>query len=410
MTEIKKQKMKICKWLDSNEWGALHFENGIVSACCTRPTPLLTKNIDYSTLTLEELQNARKAFFDGINDGSRSDCDGCGLLIEKDENSIRMDKINALILLPFTTCNLRCNYCYLSHEELGKKLELEKTKILPIIQNLHEIGFLSENFALVLGGGEPTLLKDIDETLQFMENNFQNPYFKLLSNSSIQHKVLEISQKLQKINNVFKVLYTSIDCGNAETFAKMKGQDLFYDVVNNIYKYAISNVFNEIQLKYIILEDESNTSDGNIFGFGNVCKLISDNNLSKTSIVIDADVRNNRISHTPINSQMLNAAGKLYYIVHHLLNLQVEWLGGRLSDRSDVGLKDIERIKEFAASYKDMPKSPKEEYYLNFLTSGLHKINKNTASVELESETPKAPQKNTSKNKITRIIKKLIRG
>ena len=105
--------MKVCNWLDSNQWGSLHMLDNRVYACCVRSVPLIVdKSIDYSKIKLEELQKAREALFQGINDGSRKECEGCNYLIEKEKNEIDIGEMENLLIGPITTCNLRCNYCY----------------------------------------------------------------------------------------------------------------------------------------------------------------------------------------------------------------------------------------------------------------------------------------------------------
>lgn len=381
-------KKKVCKWLDSNEWGALHARNSRIYACANRAVPLLiSKEYDYSKLTLKEIQDARKKLFKDINNGTRKECNGCKALIEKDEENIDIGKIEFLIFHPHTTCNLKCCYCYYQNNEQGAKLEEKQVYIFPAIKNFHDIGlFKHDRFTLDLGGGEPLLLNGIEETLNFLQQNYQNPSFVLVSNSSLKNNIPDIIKALSNKKEIYKTLHTSIDCGTAETYKKIRNRDLFYDVINNIFLYAKNSVFNNINLKYILLEDKSNTSDKDIYGFANICKLISENNPHKTTVIIDADLMAIKSSsgnfyktdndaqfltylYRPINDDMLQAAGKIYYFTHELLGLDVNWLGGRLSERSDVGLNDIERIKGYAKNYANMPKTSQEDYYINLLSS-----------------------------------------
>lgn len=377
-------KKKVCNWIDSNQWGGLQLVNRGISPCCSRPITILTESeTEYTTITAEKIQTARRNLYEGINDGSYHECDGCALLVEKDENDIDIGKLDFLTMAPFKTCNLRCKYCYYTHDELGEKL-LEKHKyILPIVKNFHENNLLKENFVLGLAGGESTLAEDIPETLQFISKHYKNPGFMLQSNSSINTKTANIIKCLKNLPNINNILYTSLDAGTPETYKDIRGKDLFYDVINNLYNYAINATFNEMQLKYILLDDKeknaNNLSDENIFGFCNIVKFIAENNQNKTTVILDKDLFK---VDEPIDDVMLSAAGKLMYCTENILGLEIQFIGGGLAHHSFVGQEDIKRIRKFASEYKNAEKTAKEKYYLNLLTSKSKPIKTDSISQE----------------------------
>jgi organic radical activating enzyme len=344
---------------------------------------LVDDDLDFSQITFDELHNARTSLYEGINDGTRKECDGCKYLMEKDESDICVGPVENVILHPYTTCNLRCSYCYFTDKELGAAFDQHKAHIVPVLENFYNSGILKKNFfSLSLGGGEPAFVRDLKETLDFLSSKWEHSSFVLISNSSIKQKVPYVIESLNSTPNVTKTLITSIDCGTRETYKRMRGRDLFIDSVENIQTYATSGVFADITLKYILLEDGTNDSPDDVFGFARFVKDIAEKNPHTTSVVIDADVKVTKsasdtyfktsidpdnvdvFTYKPITDDMLVAAGKLYYAIHTLLGVEVKFAGGRLSDRSDVGTRDVGRIKEYAEQYHSSRKPAKERHFL----------------------------------------------
>lgn len=380
-------KKKVCSWLDGNQQGVIRFETNTVFACCYRSIPLIKDVDDFSKLSVEELIKSRKALYEGINDKTRNECDGCNLIKDVDEEDICLDKISCLVILPYTTCNLRCKYCYLSHDQLGVKMNENEKKLLPIIKNLYQQNLLSENFEICLGGGEPTLLDDLGETLQFLSANFKNPTLKLKSNWTIKSKIEEfIKQKkeMRDIDNVQLKLYTSVDCGTATTYKRIRGANLFYSLVYNLINSVKNKVFDLIELKYLLLEDNSNMSDEEIFSFlllmCSVKKTMDKYlNFSGLALVIDAEYCDNRIETNDVNyvnnvnsalsEKMIEAAGKLYYVATEVLDINVLWSGGRITRASKDGQNDIENIIKYSEKYKNMKKSSYETAQIEVLSA-----------------------------------------
>lgn len=392
-----KNTAKTCLWLDSNIWGGLHIINDKIYACCPRSVPLLVDDdLDLKKISGDDIQTARKQLQQGINDGSRKECDGCKYLIEKNLSDIDIGPITSLVLHPHTTCNLRCCYCVLSEEKLGAKLTDENARILPIIKNLKESGFLKENYELSLGGGEPMLIKDLKDIMAFIKTG----HFTLISNSSVSAKCDDVIEALNAYPEISKTLITSVDAGTRETFKKIRQRDLYYETYANILKYIQHKVFSQIILKYIFLDSYANSSDEDIFGFCRAVNMIAAKNSAETYVIIDADIRNAKdnpdkyykdeindeaenYEYKPADEKIITAAGKMYYALHYLCGVEVKFIGGRFNpDSSDVGAQDIERIKAFAADYQHTPKTAEETYLLALLTNKENKRNTWTAHFE----------------------------
>lgn len=360
---------KVCYWLDSNQAGIIPMRDNHIYACCTRAVPILVdKKYYYDELTYDDIQKNRIKLYKDINSGKAPQCEGCDCLIKKPAKKIDIGKISYLIYHPHTTCNLQCCYCFFQKNEQYAKLDPRTADLYAAVKNFHKIGLFKENIQLELGGGEPLLLNNIDKTYEFMAENYPKGGIVLVSNYALSKRVDTIIPvfKQRKIKTVLK---TSIDCGTRETYAKIRNRDVFEDVVNNITRSAKEGIFDAIYLKYILLEDGSNTSDKDIYGFIDICRQVAAQNPYKTSVIIDADMRaisedGNEYFKTKegefttfkphlIKDDMLRAAGMIYKAVTDDLGLDVIWTGDRLSAVSKEGLEDIERIKEYANNIKD---------------------------------------------------------
>lgn len=355
---------KVCYWLDSNQAGIIPMRENHIYACCTRAVPILVdKKYNYDELTYEEIQKNRIKLYEDINNGKAPQCEGCNCLIEKPAKKIDIGKISYLIYHPHTTCNLQCCYCFFQKNEQFAKLDPRTADLYAAVKNFHKIGLFKENIQLELGGGEPLLLNNIDKTYNFMAENYPKGGIVIVSNYALSDRVERLIPILKQ-KKIQTTLKTSIDCGTRETYAKIRNRDVFDNVIENISKSAQEGIFDTIYLKYILLEDNSNTSDKDIYGFIDICKQISEINPNKTCVIIDADMRaiadstddyfktkeGEFTTFTPhlIKDDMLRAASIIYKAVTNDLGLDVIWTGDRLSTVSKEGIKDIERIKELS--------------------------------------------------------------
>ena len=147
-------KKRTCKYLDTNMWGVMQITPEYISPCCMGAESLYKdKNLDINKISIDEYMQKRKDFAELINQGKV--CKGCELIVEKDEECVDIGKVSYINLALFSTCNLRCKYCYWTKEQLSAKLDESKTYILPFVKKLVEHDALKEDARLGLWGGEP---------------------------------------------------------------------------------------------------------------------------------------------------------------------------------------------------------------------------------------------------------------
>ena len=382
-------KKKTCRWLDSNTWGGIQILDDKIYPCCGPSEPLYDEeNLDYSKISIDELLEKRRVLQKDVMEGKA--CIGCDQIIEKEESDIVVDKISYLSIGLFSTCNLRCKYCYFTHEQLGKKLSPKRTKLLPLVKKFADADMLKNTVDIGVAGGEPTLFEDLPETLNFLAERYSSPGFVLLSNSTLENKTKKLAEELKKVDKKLqKTLYTSIDAGTPETYKAVRGKDLFNAVCKNIINYAKKESFNNINLKYILLFDHINTSDKDVFGFLNFVKKVMLNSKNcKLSITLDCDM----LSNEPFDDKMIAAAGKIHYIASKIFGINICYCGGGLVHYSKKGEERISLLEEYARKYPKLRKSFKERAYLAmFKIASFYNIIKNSFNL----------------NKIARLIKLL---
>lgn len=350
-------KKKVCKYLDSNLFGELHIINNQVHACTPKCCVLLD-NVKISELNVSDIQKQRQQFYENLNKGLNKTCEKCTFLIEKDEENIDIGKLSNLILHPYTTCNLHCNYCVLSEEKLKKKLLPNENHLLNKIKDFYNNNLFKKDFSIALGGGEPSLIEDLKEIAQFLNNLEGKINLTLITNSSISNRIDYVISSLSNTPNIHKIINTSLDSGTRETYKLLKNRDLFESTCNNLRKYAKSNIFSTIILKYVMMNDNSNINKKDLKGFINFSKEIKNITNANIQVIIDADMTIQKegndyfdeseiFKYIRLNKEQLRAAAYLYYNLKD--DIKVLFCGGRInSERSLEGKLDVERIKNIA--------------------------------------------------------------
>ena len=195
--------------------------------------------------------------------------------------------------LAMDSCNLRCFYCS-SVSKNKFKGNMKKTgystydvvKALSEMPNYVESG---EDFTVTFSNGEFCANKYHDEIVEVLLHNEWR--IELVSNFSIYREKLA---QLMETGRIYRVI-TSIDSGTRETFKRIKGNDRFDIVIENLRKYPIHKT--KMCLKYIILEG-INDNETDIDGFIKIAKdvnaniwLSTDKNTSKKPMIESTHLR-----------------------------------------------------------------------------------------------------------------------
>lgn len=366
---------KICSWLSKEGMSGVQIrDNGNIYSCPIRWINLIEDKekeyySNYLNLSLNDIQQKREQFLEDINTGKVQECLDCPLLLEADNEKTSIGPIKHLIYHPHTLCSLNCKYCFYTDEQRSLPIDAKYKKLDETIKHFYEIGLLNkEQFALDLGGGEPLLLDNIKETLDFMSTTWQNSTFYLLSNSTVVNKVNEfIGYTKNNYANIHKVLITSIDCGTAKTYSKIRKKDYFYDVIHNLYNYATNDIFDEIILKYIFLDDGSNLDDDNIYGFLRLCRFIADSQKREFKISLDIDWIERKHHDIEIPDNILKTIAKMKYIITDVMNLDYIYASDYLSPSTKEGINALTKIDLYIKEFRLRNKTYEELYELRYL-------------------------------------------
>lgn len=204
------------------------------------------------TPSIEDLTKAREKMFDEIQDDKNEDCKGCPFTTKTKEKPIISSSISHLSIEHHSVCNLRCNYC----SEIywgGKK---SKYNVVEFISYLSRSNSLDNCSKVVWGGGEPTLDKSFEQILEEI-HAYANPktYHRVFTNSvRISDPIIKFLKK-----GLIKIT-TSIDAGTPEKFKIVRGRPKFFNVFENLKKYAAVDP-NKVTIKYIFTEENKNEKE-----------------------------------------------------------------------------------------------------------------------------------------------------
>lgn len=210
-------------------------------------------------LTKEMIVDKRRQLFERLNDPNDNDflCRKCTHWVEKKYKDVRFDQLEFLNVAHFSACNLRCNYCSFTKNNDFKK---EKYSALSILKHFDARDVTFEA-SVDFNAGEPTLMKDLAEHLDFFRKN--NMRVRLYSNGVIYSQAVYDAVK----DGTITWLIISVDAGTPSTYLKTKKSNFFSDVIKNIAKYreAEATGIGKVAAKYIFTEDT--LGDDDLFGF-----------------------------------------------------------------------------------------------------------------------------------------------
>lgn len=220
-------------------------------------------------------------------------CQNCYWLEEKEWSE--ENYINQIYISHFERCNADCFYC----SGCQNKERDNKTKeysILHVLKDMKKNNIMPRGSEIHIGGGEPTLYHELDSIInEFVITRFARRI--LVPTSGILY--LDVLYEAMIKNLAYIVV--SLDSGCAETYLKIKRVNKFENVIDNISKYARSEVsINNIQLKYIVIpEINSNKNEFKLF-------LKKANELGIKRIALDIEANYVRKINYKVETEFLN--------------------------------------------------------------------------------------------------------
>jgi len=266
--------------------------------CCAIFGHNKTPKVDFSESAtpkekVREMIALKDRISKALSNGEECECSGCPALSSR----LVSTKKSALSYISFifsNLCNLSCIYC---NANLGRATEIDIESYSSLISEMHCEGLIDESTSVGLWQGELALHPQKKDILSVL-----TPYYSyIISNCTVYDECIAEHLALGR-----SVINTSLDCGTAETYAKIKGADLFNEVIMNIKKYSELTKFD---MKYIFLpgiNDNINDIDGFI-------KLIDDISTRCYRIILSRDGENitELSDHTIYAMAYLTNAAKL---------------------------------------------------------------------------------------------------
>ena len=247
---------KTCRDIENS----LYIAPNEIRSCCQRffhkgkirGDAKLIKIKEGKTPTIKDLVEARKKILDEIQNDKNEDCLGCPFITSQETKPKATGNVSYLSIEHHSVCNLRCNYC--SEVYWGGKKS--KYNVVDFITYLSKGRALDKCDQVVWGGGEPTLDKSFDQIFENIHKYASpNIYHRVFTNSVRYSDTVEkfLKKGLIKIT-------TSIDAGTPETFKFVRGRPKFFNVFENLSRYAKVDP-KKIIIKYIFTEDNKEESE-----------------------------------------------------------------------------------------------------------------------------------------------------
>ena len=245
-----------CPWI---EHGLVFFQYKLANCCiCGHEAgghTLLRDNYTGQPIDWERIFKIKDIYRKFHKKGKiHKNCINCPYLIESNWGN-NGKYINCMYISHWSDCNSKCIYCFSSQhpEDFDRK---SKYSVLPILKDMFQKGYLAENAQVSFGGGEPTLLDEFEDIMNFLLDNY-------FWGIRVHTSGIKYSQAMARaINEIRGYIVVSVDAGSKDVYEKIK-QVPCYDIVReNIRKYALQTTFLGrflISAKYIIIPGINDT-------------------------------------------------------------------------------------------------------------------------------------------------------
>jgi organic radical activating enzyme len=199
---------------------AATFLPGSITACCANPATGLAPVIaSFSgAWSVTDLFAGRAEIIARHKRGDIvPECRGCPRLAESDWSSGQMGRyaLNDITVTHFTSCNIRCNYCYtVTNPEMTAPLS-KAPRILPAFEYLIEHRLLAPDATIRFSGGEPTLSPEFAPLLKLL--NDYGCHTIVYTNGTRRSDAIVEAIKADKVE-----LVIGIDAASAEVYKAIK--------------------------------------------------------------------------------------------------------------------------------------------------------------------------------------------
>jgi organic radical activating enzyme len=232
----------------------IYFAPGSIRGCCmnhkTGKSPHLGNYGPGGTVDIEEIVQAKREHLAAVRRGEVPDaCIDCPLR-QKNEWPESPYLFNDIVVGQLTACNTDCYYCE-SNSNTSPIVVPARTapRVLPILKEMVERGYVDPNATIRFSGGEPTLLREFEQIVDhFIEVGRR--FF--VNTSGVKYS--RAIERMLLTGNAQNRLVISADAASPETYKAIKRIDVGKRVWDNIARYAQINP-DLLEVKYIVLPE-----------------------------------------------------------------------------------------------------------------------------------------------------------
>ncbi len=245
-----------CKLLSGRQFAVTP---GFLRACCSatheKGTPTICTYNGPDVHPSDFFKGLREIIY--ANQAKSGPCSGCRLL-----RQIKMPRhfvagyLHHISLHDYCGCNARCVYCAGSEYTLPQKFVASFDHVV-LFKNLLKNNLIKPLFTSVAwGGGEPTLLKSFEKTVDLLRTSGVRQIIN--TNGICFSPAIEKALKAK-----LATVQISVDSGTNDIYSKVKGNVHCDDVWKTARRYADAN--DDFILKYIVFYMNSDQNEAECF-------------------------------------------------------------------------------------------------------------------------------------------------
>jgi len=254
---------KGCRYMDN----FMAYREKSFSPCCVFSKMPMVATSGTIPQRIKQWQTFSTKLIEAIQLGSPNKCQSCHMLKEGFwRKSVKLNKLSFTSDNRGDVCNFRCVYCFAESSLKRTKNAAKGFTVYEVLQQLATIPELdTSELTIQLSNGELTVNKHCDDILDiFLKTKWK---LDLTSNLSVYREKLAHLMDSGRITTIT----TSLDAGTRETFKKIKKNDRFDIVVDNLRRYPTDKT--NLYVKYISL-DGINDNETDVDGFYDIVKEI----------------------------------------------------------------------------------------------------------------------------------------
>jgi organic radical activating enzyme len=244
---------------------SLVFYPGKVNACCANPVSGQTPTISLFTggdLSADAVRGGRAKLIERHKRGDIApECQSCPRLTEEAWTADKVWTkylIDEVTIAHFTTCNIRCNYCYTVRNERDATALLSKVpRLLVTFEQLIAEQQLAPYATIRFSGGEPTLLPEFEALMTLLANYGTKNI--IYTNATRLSPALLDALKRDKVE-----LILGIDAATPEVYRAIKKMDYNEVVWRNVATYCAAlpvGAVNKVWAKFIFTRENYKESE-----------------------------------------------------------------------------------------------------------------------------------------------------